>query len=111
MDAPQAVPPGMLCCEYMLGHVTIHPQKTCIVLQPHNKHALICLTNLNNLYPHPSVYVGVDVAAQVQLGLEQALSGCSIVQLLLPNSNAAANNDNTTMITFILGVLQKDVRN
>jgi cytidine deaminase len=68
-DASKPVTPGTLCREYMYGHAACSPE-TRVVLQsaPSKEDSWPWILTLRELYPYPSIYMGLNVKAQLQLG-------------------------------------------
>lgn len=106
-----AIPPGMLCREYMNGHPAIDPLTTRIVLQRARNPCSDDLSELwvlalYNLYPYPSIYNKLDAVQQVSLGTKFQRSviipkdrtpslpeKCSISKLLSASQVAAETGD------------------
>jgi cytidine deaminase len=68
-DAVKPIPPGTLCREYMYGHSACSPE-TRVVLQSalQKEHPWPWILTLRELYPYPSIYMGLNVKGQLQLG-------------------------------------------
>lgn len=68
-DAIKPVPPGTLCREYMYGHAACSPETRVVLQSAQSKeHPWPWILTLRELYPYPSIYMGLNVKGQLQLG-------------------------------------------
>lgn len=66
-DANVPIPPGLLCREYMYGHPAMTGTVP-IVLQSADETSKPWITNLQELYPYPSLYMKLSVKQQLKAG-------------------------------------------
>lgn len=82
-DSDRPVPPGTLCREYMYGHEATNPN-TRIVMQSHDPASEPWSLTLEELYPYPSIYCGMEAKDQLAYGVayeeevENALSHLAV---------------------------------
>jgi cytidine deaminase len=86
-DAAKPVPPGLLCREYMYGHAACSTDTRVVMQSAEAKeHPVAWISTLKELYPYPSIYMGLDVNEQVKMGTiyanEYVRDDESMVQLL-----------------------------
>jgi cytidine deaminase len=68
-DAVTPIPPGTLCREYMYGHAACSPETRVVMQSAQSKeHAWPWIVTMRELYPYPSIYMGLNVKEQLQLG-------------------------------------------
>ena len=68
-DAVTPIPPGTLCREYMFGHAACSPDTRVVMQSAQSKeHSWPWISSLRELYPYPSIYMGLNVKGQLQLG-------------------------------------------
>jgi cytidine deaminase len=70
-DASTPIPPGTLCREYMYGHAACSPETRVVMQSAKSKEhpwPVPWISSLRELYPHPSIYMGLNVQGQLQLG-------------------------------------------
>ena len=83
-DSDIPVPPGLLCREYMYGHPAVTPT-TPIIMQSADEASIPWVSNLQELYPYPSLYMKLSVEEQLSVG--QAAITTSAQKLVLSTSD------------------------
>ena len=66
-DAVLPIPPGLLCREYMYGHPAM-TDTVPIVMQSADESSEPWISNLQELYPYPSLYMKLSVGQQLEKG-------------------------------------------
>lgn len=66
-DAAVPIPPGLLCREYMYGHPAM-TDAVPIVMQSADESSEPWISNVQELYPYPSLYMKLSVGQQLEKG-------------------------------------------
>ena len=80
-DSDTPVPPGLLCREYMYGHPAV-TDTTPIIMQSADEKSAPWVSNLQELYPYPSLYMKLSVEGQLAAGQAAAVNEKDSIKLV-----------------------------
>eukprot|EP00977_Amphora_coffeiformis_P029837 scaffold42984_cov221-Amphora_coffeaeformis.AAC.2 len=103
-DSDVPVPPGLLCREYMYGHPAV-TDTTPIIMQSADEGSAPWVSNLQELYPHPSRYMKLSVEEQLVAG--QAASTTNEKKLVVLTDSLQPQEFSTNQIHKVLAEAQR----
>jgi cytidine deaminase len=105
-DATTPIPPGILCREYMYGHPSVKATTT-FVLQSEDASSEPWIVDLQEMYPHPTLYMKLSVDEILEKGKEY---GAQLKNAPLPTVPGLKEGDLKELLSKASRAAQQDDR-